>query len=78
MAIKNLTRLPVVRNKKYQLHGLGSYVYMLNKYNITPTNAGPYQRQQYDGKLQKQNADGTSGDVYARQRSSMSWTDKLP
>ncbi|KAI4211480.1 MAG: hypothetical protein LQ351_005782 [Letrouitia transgressa] len=37
-----LTRVKRVHNPKYQASGLKSYVYLLNKFNITPTKPGPY------------------------------------
>ncbi|KAL9609015.1 MAG: hypothetical protein Q9167_006178 [Letrouitia subvulpina] len=42
MSSSNLTRVKRVHNPKYQASGLKSYVYLLNKFNITPTKAGPY------------------------------------
>lgn len=57
-----LTRIPVVRNPHYKPHGPKSYVYMLNKYNITPTQPGRFSRSQ--NQLYVKAADGTPHKVY--------------
>jgi len=44
MAALSLSRVPIVRNPKYQAGGLKSYVYLLEKYSITPSKEGPYFR----------------------------------
>lgn len=64
MAAGNLVRIPVVRNHKYKPHGLKSFVYMVNKYNIHPTKPGPYQRSEKDKPLTRKLADGAAGAVY--------------
>ena len=38
----NLSRIKLVHNPKYKRSGLKSYVYLLRKYNITPSKDGPY------------------------------------
>lgn len=60
-----ISRLPITRNKQYTLHGLKSYVYALNKFNITPTQPSLYSRPEGSKCLIKQNDDGTSGQVEA-------------
>uniref|UniRef100_A0A0D6R3N4 Peptidase A1 domain-containing protein n=1 Tax=Araucaria cunninghamii TaxID=56994 RepID=A0A0D6R3N4_ARACU len=65
MSASKAVRLPVIRNQKYQRHGLKSYVYALNKYNISPSKPGPYQRQANEKRLTKKLADGSSGPITA-------------
>ncbi len=38
----NLTKVKLIHNPKYQRSGPKSYVYLLKKYNISPTKEGPY------------------------------------
>lgn len=65
MASTSLTRIPVIRNPAYRLHGQKSYVYALNKYGITPTQPSIYSRNNAKSKLMKQQSDGTHGVVTA-------------
>lgn len=60
----SLVRIPIQRNPHYKRNGLKSYVYLLNKYSITPTIRGPYSAAKGKKLLVKQNADGTTGEVY--------------
>ncbi len=59
----SLARVPIRRNPTYKHNGLKSYVYLLNKYGITPTIKGPYTAARGKKLLLKQNADGTQGEV---------------
>ncbi|KAK5454985.1 hypothetical protein LTS15_005705 [Exophiala xenobiotica] len=61
----SLARVPIRRNPHYKHNGLKSYVYLLNKYGITPTIKGPYTAARGKKVLLKQNADGTQGEVPA-------------
>lgn len=60
-----LTKLPVVRNPAYRLHGKKSYIYALNKYGITPTQPTPFSRNNAQSKLMIERPDGTHGLVAA-------------
>jgi len=58
-----IARVNIQRNPHYKHHGLKSYVYLLRKYNITPTQEGPYRAAPGKTLLVKQLADGTEGEV---------------
>ena len=59
--------MPIVRNKAYRLDGRKSYVYALNKYQITPTQPCKFTREDHHGqsKLMVNNSDGTTTHVSA-------------
>jgi len=59
------SRIPVIRNRSYQLNGLKSYAYALNKYTITPTQPGRFTRKDAQSKLMVEKADGSQGVVSA-------------
>lgn len=59
----SLIRVPIQRNPNYKRNGLKSYVYLLNKYSITPTLRGPYSAAKGKKLLVKQAANGTQGEV---------------
>ncbi|TID22918.1 putative aspartic endopeptidase protein [Venturia nashicola] len=40
------TRIPLIKNKHYKRSGIKSYVWLLQKYNITPSQPGPYYREE--------------------------------
>ncbi|KIW33282.1 uncharacterized protein PV07_00142 [Cladophialophora immunda] len=61
----SLIRVPIRRNPHYKRNGLKSYVYLLNKYRISPTIQGPYSAAKGKKLLVKQNADGSQGEVTA-------------
>jgi hypothetical protein len=58
----SLARVLVKHNPHYKRNGLKSYVYLLNKYGITPSVKGPYTAA-HGKKLVKQDAAGTQGEV---------------
>ena len=59
----SVVRIAIKRNPHYKRNGLKSYVYLLNKYSITPSVQGPYTAAKGKKLLVKQNADGTQGEV---------------
>lgn len=59
----SVARIAIKRNPNYKRNGLKSYVYLLNKYNFTPSVEGPYTAAKGKNLLVKQNADGTQGEV---------------
>ena len=58
----SIARIPIQVNANYKRNGLKSYVYLLNKYGISPTVRGPYMKSKQ--LLVKQSADGTQDNVY--------------
>jgi len=60
-ALRQASRVLLKRNPNYRPHGKGSYVWLMKKYNIKPTQPGPIQNQ--NGRLVKVFSDGTTGDV---------------
>jgi len=59
--LRQAGRILLKRNPNYKPYGQGSYVWLMKKYNIKPTQPGPIQHQ--NNRLIKVFSDGTTGDV---------------
>jgi hypothetical protein len=58
-----VTRLPVVGNPAYKANGLKSYIYALNKFNITPVHTNLITRNSISKKLIIKATDGNETEV---------------
>ncbi len=58
-----VTRLPVVGNPAYKANGLKSYIYALNKFNITPVHTNLITRDSISKKLMIKATDGQATEV---------------